>query len=137
MDLQSYKQTAVDIANQALHALMQTDTYAQFALVLAIYWFTFVVTHRLRKFLPLLVGAPMDGPLHPLRRFASKLLEVSIFILIFLLLLQVMGINLTALAVFGGALGVGLGFGLQAIASNFISGIIILLDRSISVGNQV
>jgi len=68
---------------------------------------------------------------------AAKLLEVAIFLIIFLLLLQVMGINLTALAVFGGALGVGLGFGLQAIASNFISGIIILLDRSISVDDYI
>nr|WP_317932981.1 mechanosensitive ion channel domain-containing protein [Halioxenophilus sp. WMMB6] len=71
------------------------------------------------------------------REVAAKLLEVAIFLLIFLLLLQVMGINLTALAVFGGALGVGLGFGLQAIASNFISGIIILLDRSISLDDYI
>ena len=71
------------------------------------------------------------------REVAAKLLEVSIFVIIFLLLLQVMGINLTALAVFGGALGVGLGFGLQTIASNFISGVIILLDRSISIGDYV
>lgn len=71
------------------------------------------------------------------REVAAKLLEVAIFLIIFLLLLQVMGINLTALAVFGGALGVGLGFGLQAIASNFISGIIILLDRSISVDDYI
>ncbi len=71
------------------------------------------------------------------REVASKLLEVGIFFLIFLLLLQVMGINLTALAVFGGALGVGLGFGLQAIASNFISGVIILLDRSVTLGDYV
>ncbi len=48
-----------------------------------------------------------------------------------------MGINLTALAVFGGALGIGLGIGLQQIASNFISGIIILLDRSIVPGDYV
>ena len=71
------------------------------------------------------------------REVAGKLLEIIVFFVIFLLLLQVMGINLTALAVFGGAIGVGLGFGLQAIASNFISGIIILLDRSLSVGDYV
>ncbi len=71
------------------------------------------------------------------REVAAKLLEVAIFFIIFLLLLQIMGINLTALAVFGGALGVGLGFGLQAIASNFISGVIILLDRSLSIGDYV
>ncbi len=67
----------------------------------------------------------------------SKMFEILIFFVIFLLLLQVMGINLTTLAVFGGAIGVGLGFGLQAIASNFISGLIILLDRSVSVDDYI
>lgn len=71
------------------------------------------------------------------REVFSKLFEVSIFFTVFLLLLQVMGINLTTLAVFGGALGVGLGFGLQSIASNFISGLIILLDRSITLGDYI
>ena len=71
------------------------------------------------------------------REVAAKLLQVAIVGVVFVLLLQVMGVNLTALAVFGGAVGVGLGFGLQAIASNFISGIIILLDRSVSVDDYI
>jgi len=71
------------------------------------------------------------------REVFAKLFEVVVFIVIFVLLLQVMGINLTAMAVFGGALAVGLGFGLQAIASNFISGLILLMDRSLKVGDYV
>lgn len=71
------------------------------------------------------------------REVFAKLFEVVLFVVLFILLLQVVGINLTALAVFGGALGVGLGFGLQSIASNFISGIIILLDRSLTVGDYI
>lgn len=71
------------------------------------------------------------------REVLAKIFQVGVFLLIALLLLQVMGINITALAVFGGALGVGLGFGLQAIASNFISGIILLLDRSLAVGDYI
>lgn len=71
------------------------------------------------------------------KEVAAKLFEIGIFTLISLLLLQIMGINLTALAVFGGAIGVGIGLGLQAIASNFISGFIILLDRSVSIGDYI
>ena len=67
----------------------------------------------------------------------AKLFEIVLYIVIFLVLLQGVGIDLTALAVFGGALGVGIGFGLQQIASNFISGLIILLDKSMAIGNYI
>ena len=73
----------------------------------------------------------------PTKEVFSKLFEVALFCIVMLLLLNVMGVNLTTLAVFGGAVGVGLGLGLQSIASNFISGIIILLDRSLTVGDFV
>ncbi len=71
------------------------------------------------------------------RELVIKLFQIGLYVGIFLLLLGVMGIDLTALAVFGGALGVGLGFGLQKIAANFISGLIILFDRSILPGDYI
>jgi len=71
------------------------------------------------------------------RELFAKLYEMILFVVILILLLELIGINLTALAVFGGAVGVGLGFGLQAIASNFISGVIIILDKSVAVGDHV
>ena len=71
------------------------------------------------------------------KELLAKLYEIVLIFVVILLLLKLMGINLTALAVFGGAVGVGLGFGLQAIASNFISGVIIILDKSITVGDHV
>jgi small-conductance mechanosensitive channel len=54
-----------------------------------------------------------------------------------LLSLSIVGIDITVLGVFGGALGVGLGFGLQKIASNYVSGFIILIDRSLRLGDTI
>jgi small-conductance mechanosensitive channel len=55
----------------------------------------------------------------------------------FLVILQTVGINLTTLNVLAGAIGIGVGFGLQNVASNFISGLIILLERPIKAGDRI
>jgi len=68
---------------------------------------------------------------------AAKLARISLITLAILIALSSVGIDLTALAVFGGALGVGLGFGLQKIFSNLVSGIILLLDKSIKPGDVI
>lgn len=67
----------------------------------------------------------------------AKVVRFGVVILAVLLALNMVGINLTSLAVFSGALGVGIGFGLQRIASNFISGFILIMDRSIRPGDVV
>jgi potassium efflux system protein len=71
------------------------------------------------------------------RELAIKVSEVVIFGAAFLLLMSIMGIDLTAVAVLGGALGVGIGLGLQQIAANFVSGIILLLEGQTTVGDYV
>jgi small-conductance mechanosensitive channel len=55
----------------------------------------------------------------------------------FLLALQPLGVNASTLAVFGGALGIGLGFGLQDIVKNFVAGLVILLEHPIQVGDSI
>ncbi len=67
----------------------------------------------------------------------SKFSKFILITLAFLLTLNAVGINLSSLAIFGGALGVGLGFGLQKITANFISGFILVLDRSIKPGDVI
>ena len=72
-----------------------------------------------------------------LRVVLSRLGRALMLLVAVLISLKLIGLDLTALSVFGGALGVGLGLGLQKIASNYISGFIILLDRSLTIGNVI
>ncbi|MDP3538719.1 MAG: mechanosensitive ion channel [Azonexus sp.] len=72
-----------------------------------------------------------------LRIVGIRLAKALLTVIAIVTSLSLVGIDMTALSVFTGALGVGLGLGLQKIASNYVSGFIILLDRSIRIGNVV
>ena len=71
------------------------------------------------------------------REIVAKLFQILLFIILFVLILRFAGIPLSGLVVIFSAVGLGIGFGLQPIAANFISGLIILFDRSVQVGDFV
>ncbi|HKK97157.1 MAG TPA: mechanosensitive ion channel domain-containing protein, partial [Marivita sp.] len=68
---------------------------------------------------------------------AIKFLQVALYGAAFFIGLRIVGVDLTGLAVLSGAIGVGLGFGLQKVVSNLVSGVIILLDKSIKPGDVI
>ena len=72
-----------------------------------------------------------------LRVLLGKITRISLIVLAALIAISGLGLDLTALTVLSGAVGVGIGFGLQKVVSNFISGIIILLDQSIKPGDTI
>ena len=72
-----------------------------------------------------------------MRRVAANAVRALLLLIGLLFALSAVGVDLTALSVLGGALGVGLGFGLQKLAANYVSGFVILLERSIRIGDNV
>ena len=72
-----------------------------------------------------------------LRVLLGKILRISFIVFAVMIAMQSLNFDLTALTVLSGAVGVGIGFGLQKVVSNFISGIIILLDQSIKPGDTI
>jgi small-conductance mechanosensitive channel len=71
------------------------------------------------------------------RILLTKIINIFLYVIVFLVSLSVIGIDITTISVLGGAVGIGLGFGLQKIASNFISGIILLLEKTIEEGDLI
>lgn len=71
------------------------------------------------------------------RALFSNMLHIVLLVLAVVVALNIVGIDLTALAVMGGAIGLGLGFGLQKVVSNLVSGVILLMDRSVKPGDVI
>jgi len=72
-----------------------------------------------------------------MRKMIATIVRAALLFIGLLLALSAVGIDLTALSVLGGAIGVGLGFGLQKIAANYISGFVVLAERSLRIGDMV
>jgi small-conductance mechanosensitive channel len=72
-----------------------------------------------------------------MRKVASNVLRAALLLLGLLLALSAVGVDLTALSVLGGALGVGLGLGLQKLAANYVSGFVVLVERSVRIGDII
>lgn len=98
------------------------------ALMVLATWLSHIVERGLSRSAHLSAGAKIG---------LAKTIKFALYTLAAIIGLNTAGIDLGALAVFGGALGVGLGFGLQRIASNFISGFILVFDRSIRPGDVI
>lgn len=84
-----------------------------------------------------LLRAATDGGALSLRKAISNATRVSLMFIGLMLALSAVGIDLTALSVLGGAIGVGIGFGLQKLAANYVSGFVILTERSVRIGDMV
>jgi small-conductance mechanosensitive channel len=101
-------------------------------MVLIFLWATSMVSqlfkNRMKQLKTLKIGT---------REILIKSFDILIYVILGLLVLHLLGLDLSTLTVIGGALGVGIGFGLQKITSNFISGLILLFEKSIEIDDLV
>src|SRR6202040_2795366 len=102
------------------------------ALLIAVFWISSRTKHFL--FNRLLTKSGLD---RALQYAISQIVSNVVLIVGIIIVLENTGIHLGALAVFAGAVGVGVGFGLQNITSNFISGLVILAERPITIGDRI
>lgn len=127
--IEAMTQVGFSIGKQQLNLwLIFSGLVTIFLTVVFALWISGVIEARLMGM------RSLDGNL---RIVGVRVARAVLTVLAVLVSLSMVGIDMTALSVFTGALGVGLGFGLQKIASNYVSGFIILLERSIRIGNIV
>lgn len=111
-----------------LRQVMEGVLTAGLVLMLAM-WVSAAIDHKL-------LSNAQGGELS-VRKAISNMIRVVLLFVGLMVALTAVGIDLTALSVLGGAIGVGIGFGLQKLASNYVSGFVILAERSLRIGDMV
>ena len=127
LDAMDELQWKVGTARISLRNVVEGTLTAGLVLVLAL-WISAAIEKQLLR------GA---GSTLSIRKMAANIVRALLLFVGLLLALSAVGIDLTALSVLGGAIGVGLGFGLQKIAANYISGFVILAEQSLRIGDMV
>lgn len=127
--IQTLKDIEFDIGktNLNLHVVLQA-LLTIFATLFVALWVSRIVENKLMNAAQINMN---------MRVVLSKVFRIALLFIAIMIGLSAAGLDLTLLSVFGGALGVGLGFGLQRIASNYVSGFILLLDKSMQIGDIV
>ena len=113
-----------------------TITPGAVLIIIFICYATFVFSRGLRAFLHQAI-LPRYGVELGVQVSISRLVHYAILTTGFFVLLKMLGFGLSQITILGGALGVGIGFGLQAIVNNFVSGLILLFERPIKVGDMI
>lgn len=111
----------------SLLVILQALLSVAFTLIVAL-WAGAVLEHRLMQ---------LDSVHSSLRVVLARVAHATLILIAILVSLSLVGLDLTVLSVFGGALGVGIGLGLQKLVSNYVSGFVILLERSFSIGDLI
>lgn len=120
---------AINLGEVRLSALLVVKALIALAILL---WLAFLASRLLER---RITASPNLTP--SVQVLIAKLLKATLVIVAVLAALSAVGLDLSAFALFGGALGVGLGFGLQKVVSNLVSGVILLLDKSIKPGDVI
>lgn len=115
-------------SQMSLRTLAEGTITAAAVLILAL-WFSATIEARLLR-------SAVGGELS-LRKAFSNATRALLLFMGLVIALSALGIDLTALSVLGGAIGVGIGFGLQKLASNYVSGFVILAERAMRIGDNV
>jgi len=127
--VQYLEQTILPVGRHKVTLLVVFQGAASVVVTLMIaLWVGAVLEERLMR---------MDTMHSSLRVVMARMARAVLILLAVLMSLSLVGIDLTVLSVFGGALGVGLGLGLQKIVSSYVSGFVILLERSLAIGDVV